>query len=139
MPTIVDSSPARRKRGVSRRTRKSLVTSASPCPRPTSPSTVTPSPVARHVVRLSGHANETVARPSLPVTMDGVQYAVSKKLLRIAGADFTAAIDFKASGAAARDRVAALTAYTSDVRPASTSPLLGRNHVPLPYTYPLAP
>src|SRR5215213_9251537 len=52
---------------------------------PTLVSAVTPRAVARHVVRLSGNLNVTVARPSLPVTTPGCQKAVSLNSLRIVG------------------------------------------------------
>jgi hypothetical protein len=43
-------------------------------------------PIARHVVRLSGQTNETLARPFASVTTDGDQNAVSRKLPLTCGA-----------------------------------------------------
>ena len=66
-------SPCVMKRGVSSRMITSLREITFEFVTPTFVSLVTARAVARHVVRLSGKRNFTVARPSLPVTAAGSQ------------------------------------------------------------------
>src|ERR1041385_3694355 len=72
-------------RGVSKRRITSLREITFCRATPTFVSGVTARAVARHVVRLSGKRNFTVARPSAPVIAFGSQYAVSLNSLRISG------------------------------------------------------
>src|SRR5687768_372968 len=72
-------------RGVSRRRITSLRAMTLDVFTPTFRSLVTPRAVARHVVKLSGKRNFTVARPSAPVTALGCQNAVSRKSFLIIG------------------------------------------------------
>ncbi len=79
---ISTRSPATKKRGVTGRISKSLLTTISVMASPTRVSRVTPRRVTTQVVRLSGRANSTCPCPEASVSREPFQYAVSRKSLR---------------------------------------------------------